>query len=377
MATDPLSIYIHWPFCQAKCPYCDFNSHVVASVDTEAWAEAYRAEVGRLRAELGARQVRSVFFGGGTPSLMPPALVDGILADLHRAWGFANDVEVTLEANPTSVEAHRFSGYRTAGVSRISVGVQSLRDVDLRALGRLHSAEEARAAVALAQSVFDRVSLDLIYARQNQGIAGWQAELAEALALGTDHLSLYQLTIEDGTAFGDRHKLGRMAGLPSEDLAADLYAVTQEMAEAAGLRAYEISNHARPDAEARHNVHVWRGQEYVGIGPGAHGRVRTKGHWVATMGHKMPAVWLAAVRNGSGEAPRSVLSREERGIEYLLMSLRLAEGSLWAQLPEGLVDPGAVDDLVASGHLWCTDARLGTTPEGRPLLNSVLRALLA
>ncbi|HDR29144.1 radical SAM family heme chaperone HemW, partial [Rhodovulum sp.] len=275
-------LYVHWPFCLSKCPYCDFNSHVAASIDMGEWQRAYLSEIRRIGAETGPRTLTSVFFGGGTPSLMAPDLVAAILDTVRATWPCANDMEVTLEANPGSVEAGRFAGYRDAGVGRVSLGVQALNDADLGRLGRLHSAAEARAAFDIARNTFERVSFDLIYARQDQLLADWQAELGQALALGVDHLSLYQLTIEPGTAFGDRHARGGLRGLPDDDRAADMYLATQEICAAAGLPAYEVSNHARPGAESRHNLIYWRYGDYAGIGPGAHGRLTLDGRRWAT-----------------------------------------------------------------------------------------------
>ncbi|MBF9029340.1 coproporphyrinogen III oxidase [Rhodobacterales bacterium HKCCE3408] len=378
METDAFGIYVHWPFCQAKCPYCDFNSHVSSRIEPADWARAYRAEIARAKDELGERRVDTVFFGGGTPSLMPADLVADVIEAIRAAWPVANDFEVTLEANPTSAEAGRFRGYREAGVSRISIGLQSLDDGHLKALGRLHSAAEGVSALWMAQSVFDRVSADLIYARQNQSLEDWRHELGQALALGLDHLSLYQLTIEDGTAFGDRFRAGGLRGLPSEDLGADLYDLTQEMTGAAELPAYEISNHARAGAECRHNLIYWRGQEYLGIGPGAHGRIRIDGQWFATETHRMPGAWLSAVeRDGSGELPRTALPPEERAVEYAMMSLRLAEGTELSRLPDQSLNQGKLADLVSSGHLWERDGRIGATATGRPVLNAVLAEILA
>ena len=265
-------LYVHWPFCQAKCPYCDFNSHVVARIDQQAWLDAYICEIDRLSDQTSDKVLHSIFFGGGTPSLMEPFVVAGVIAHAQKRWRWRNDVEITLEANPTSVEAQRFLGYRAAGVNRVSMGVQSLRDADLRALGRLHSASEAAAAFKIARQTFEQVSFDLIYARQNQTLEDWRAELSEALDLAVDHLSLYQLTIEDGTAFGDRFSAGKLRGLPDDDRAADMYALTQELCAGAGLPAYEVSNHARAGAESVHNKVYWKCGDYAGIGPGAHGR---------------------------------------------------------------------------------------------------------
>ncbi|MEM9551751.1 MAG: radical SAM family heme chaperone HemW, partial [Pseudomonadota bacterium] len=266
-------LYIHWPFCEAKCPYCDFNSHVVRDIDQSRWAEAYRQEIERAAAETQGRVLSTVFFGGGTPSLMHPDTVASVLDAVRRAWPMVNDPEITLEANPGSVEAHRFAGYRDAGVNRISMGVQALNDRALKRLGRIHSAADARAAFDIARRCFDRVSFDLIYARQDQTLSDWRRELDEALSMAVDHLSLYQLTIEDGTAFADRYRAGGLRGLPADDLSADMYAVTQEVCAEHGLSGYEVSNHARAEAESRHNLIYWRYGDYVGIGPGAHGRV--------------------------------------------------------------------------------------------------------
>ena len=373
-------LYIHWPFCQAKCPYCDFNSHVVARIDQDAWADAYVREIARVGAETEGRVLRSVFFGGGTPSLMDPSVVDRVLAAVRATWPMANDIEITLEANPTSVEAARFAGYRDAGVNRVSMGIQALNDADLRALGRLHSVDEAMAALEVARAAFDRVSFDLIYARQGQSVADWQAELSQALALGPDHLSLYQLTIEEGTAFGDRYKAGKLRGLPDEDAAADMYAATQEICEAAGLPAYEVSNHAKPGCESRHNLIYWRYGDYAGIGPGAHGRLTLGGQRFATATPLAPAGWLGQVRkDGHGEVPREVLDQEAQLAEYLLMGLRLREGVALDRL--GLRENenymNNINGLIDIDMVEMADGRLRLTDAGRPVLNAVLRALLA
>ncbi|MEM1277329.1 MAG: radical SAM family heme chaperone HemW, partial [Pseudomonadota bacterium] len=288
-------VYVHWPFCLAKCPYCDFNSHVSRAVDDQAWRSALIAELTHLRSLTGQRQVETVFFGGGTPSLMPPQTVGAILDAIGALWSYAPAPEVTLEANPTSVEAAKFRAYARAGVNRISMGVQALDDADLKALGRMHSAAEARAAFDIARSAFDRVSFDLIYARSGQTMADWEAELGEALEMAIDHLSLYQLTIEEGTRFFDLHEIGRLI-TPSSDTAADMYELTQAMTEAAGMPAYEISNHARPGAESRHNLIYWRSGEWAGAGPGAHGRIDVNGQRMATEAIRDPAAWLASVQ---------------------------------------------------------------------------------
>ncbi len=281
-------LYIHWPFCQAKCPYCDFNSHVAREIDQSRWLRAYLSEIDRYGEMLSGRVLNSVFFGGGTPSLMNPDVVAAILERVRRTWPTANDLEVTLEANPGSVEAGKFRAFSQGGVSRISMGVQALNDRDLKRLGRIHSVAEARQAFDIARETFDRVSFDLIYARQDQTLDDWHSELGEALSMAIDHLSLYQLTIEQGTAFGDRYAAGRLRGLPEDDLAADMYQATQDICNAAGLGAYEVSNHARPGSESRHNMIYWRYGDYAGIGPGAHGRITRNGQRFATEAFSSP-----------------------------------------------------------------------------------------
>jgi oxygen-independent coproporphyrinogen-3 oxidase len=375
------ALYLHWPFCQSKCPYCDFNSHVAAQIDQSRWQRAYLAEIDRAAAETPGRILRSVFFGGGTPSLMDPDLVAAILARVRAAWPLVNDLEVTLEANPTSVEAGRFRGYRDAGVNRVSLGVQALNDADLRRLGRLHTAAEARAAFDIARVTFPRVSFDLIYARQGQTPQDWRRELSQALAMAADHLSLYQLTIEDGTAFGALHAAGRLRGLPAEDAAADMFALTQDLTAAAGLPGYEVSNHARPGAESRHNLVYWRAGDYVGIGPGAHGRLTLAGRRLATETEPAPARWLDLVDGrGTGETARTALMPEERAAEYLMMSLRLAEGAdlrRWEGLAGTPLDCNRINHLTEIGMVRTAAGRLIVTEAGRPLLNAVLRDLLA
>jgi oxygen-independent coproporphyrinogen-3 oxidase len=371
-------LYVHWPFCLSKCPYCDFNSHVSKSIDQDAFIRAYEAEIDTYSALTGPRTLTSIFFGGGTPSLMDPATVEAILAAARRAWSFANEIEITLEANPTSVEAARFDGFRAAGVNRVSIGLQALNDADLAALGRLHSVDEALRALDTARHRFARVSCDLIYARQGQTAEAWAAELDRALALGTDHLSLYQLTVEDGTAFGDRHRRGLLRGLPDEDRAVALWQITQDKTAAAGLPAYEVSNHARPGQESRHNLIYWRGGDWVGIGPGAHGRLTLDGQRIGTEALRMPNDWLKAVAAGAGHQ-RETLSPQDRAAEYLMMSLRLTEGSDLSRFAAlgGAVPEARIADLVGDGLLDRTDSRLTATPSGRLLLNSLLAALLA
>ena len=376
---EAFGLYIHWPFCQAKCPYCDFNSHVSRNIDQKRWLAAYVAEISRVGAQTTGRTLNSVFFGGGTPSLMEPETVDGIMTAVRATWPTANSIEVTLEANPTSVEAGRFQGYRQAGVNRVSMGIQALHDDDLRALGRLHSVAEGLAAFETARGIFDRVSFDLIYARQGQTLADWRTELRRALDLGLDHLSLYQLTIEEGTAFGDRYALGKLRGLPDEDLSADMYEATQEICGAAGLMAYEVSNHAKNGNESQHNLIYWRYQDYAGIGPGAHGRLTLDGQKFATETVLSPGGWLSAVeKNATGESLRAMLSDEDQFSERLLMGLRLSEGvdlagSDSAQNPAFVSNINVLSDL---GLVSYDNLTLLATPKGRPVLNGILRSLL-
>jgi len=326
-AADPFGVYVHWPFCAAKCPYCDFNSHVRHQpVDQERFARAFATELKTMRARTGARDVTSIFLGGGTPSLMTPETVGAVLDAVAANWTVPAGIEVTLEANPSSVEAERFRGYRAAGVNRVSLGVQALNNRDLRFLGRLHNVEEALKAIRLARETFPRLSFDLIYARPGQTLDTWQAELEEAIGHAADHLSLYQLTIEEGTPFYALHKARKFA-VPDADLAADLYQLTQEVTAARGLPAYEISNHAKPGAESRHNLTYWRYGEYVGVGPGAHGRFVEDGRRVVTFTEKVPETWLSLVEaKGDGVIGGEVLTRSEEADEFLLMGLRLAEG---------------------------------------------------
>ncbi|MEZ5753368.1 MAG: radical SAM family heme chaperone HemW [Paracoccaceae bacterium] len=373
-------LYIHWPFCQSKCPYCDFNSHVAASIDQRRWRDAYLREIARLGAETRGRVLETVFFGGGTPSLMEPEVVTAVLEAVRATWPMVNDPEITLEANPGSVEAGRFRGFSEAGVNRVSMGVQALRDNDLRRLGRLHSVAEARQAFDIARKYFDRVSFDLIYARQEQTLADWQVELREALSMAVDHLSMYQLTIEDGTAFGDRFARGGLRGLPDEDVQADMYDATQEICAAHGMPGYEISNHARPGAESRHNLIYWRMGDYIGIGPGAHGRLTLNGQRWATVAPRAPGAWLAQVEAGQpGEEPREAISAEEQATEYLLMSLRLTEGMDVARherLAGRALNPARLSHLIEEGLVTLDGGRLKASATGRVVLNGVLRELL-
>ena len=372
-------VYLHWPFCAAKCPYCDFNSHVSAEIDVNRWNRAYLSEIDRIGALTKGRVLNSVFFGGGTPSLMPAELVHSLLDRMRATWPTANDLEITLEANPTSVEAGRFRGYAAAGVNRLSMGIQALNDPDLRRLGRLHSVAEAERAFDIARDTFERVSFDLIYARQDQSLAEWRAELTRALRMAVDHFSLYQLTIEDGTAFGARHAAGGLKGLPHEDLSADMYLITQEICEDAGLPAYEVSNHARPGYESRHNLIYWRYGDYAGIGPGAHGRLTLDGIKTATDTPKAPLRWLEMVESQhNGQISSEPVALRDQALEYLMMGLRLREGidsDRYARLAGTPLDQAAVADLTQLGLLEAAPGRLRATREGRAVLDAILRRL--
>ncbi len=373
-------LYLHWPFCASKCPYCDFNSHVAAEIDQKRWRRAYLGEIARVGVETQGRVLNTVFFGGGTPSLMEPDTIAAILETVRTAWPVANDLEVTLEANPGSVEAGRFRAYADAGVNRLSMGVQALNDDDLKRLGRLHSSAEARAAFDIARAAFPRVSFDLIYARQDQSVSAWEAELREALGMAVDHLSLYQLTIEDGTAFGARHAAGRLAGLPNDDTAADMYLITQDILASSGMPAYEVSNHARAGAESRHNLIYWRYGDYAGIGPGAHGRLTLGGRRIATNTPRAPGAWLAQVEAaGHGELPREPLDPGDQAAEYLMMALRLSEGldvDRYAALAGRALAAGAVARLEDLSMIRREGTRLCPTPAGRAVLNAVIRELM-
>jgi putative oxygen-independent coproporphyrinogen III oxidase len=373
------ALYIHWPFCLKKCPYCDFNSHVRAGVDVGEWSAALLADMRHEAALTGGEALESVFFGGGTPSLMPPAVVDALLAEAERLWGFAPDVEITLEANPSSVEAGRFADLASAGVNRVSLGLQALDDAALQFLGRLHDVAEGLAALQTAQAVFRRVSFDLIYARPGQTPEQWESELERALGFGTGHLSLYQLTIEPNTRFATDVRQGAFAPLP-DDPAADLFSLTRELTAAAGLPAYEVSNHARPGEESRHNLAYWRYRDYAGIGPGAHGR---RGG-MATTRHRKPENFLAAVvRNGHGLAEERALAPREQASEALLMGLRLAEGVDITALAEriGLAADELLDRPALAFHrdlglAWEDGTRIGMTERGMPVLDALLGRLV-
>ncbi|MGI3169771.1 radical SAM family heme chaperone HemW [Pseudooceanicola sp. C21-150M6] len=372
-------VYIHWPFCQAKCPYCDFNSHVSRQIDQKQWLAAYLSELDRNAAETPGRVVSSVFFGGGTPSLMEPEVVADIIDRINTLWPRANDPEITLEANPGSIESSRFRDYRSAGVTRVSMGLQALNDRDLQRLGRIHTVDEALRAFDIARDTFDRVSFDMIYARQDQTPQDWRQELTRALSYAIDHISLYQLTIEQGTAFGDRYNIGKLRGLPNDDDAAEMYDITQEVTEKAGYLTYEVSNHAKPGAESRHNSLYWRYGDYIGIGPGAHGRITLNHRRTATEAIRMPNAWLSAALAGNGDASRESLSQDEEITEFLLMGMRLAEGidlTRYEALSGRPLSPSSISNLNEIGMTELSGTRLRATRDGRMVLNSVIGALL-
>jgi len=375
-------VYVHWPFCLSKCPYCDFNSHVrQAAIDEERFARGFAREIETTAARIPGREVTSIFLGGGTPSLMRPETVGAILEAIGKHWRIVADAEVTLEANPTSVEATRFAGYRAAGVNRVSLGVQALDDASLKMLGRLHSAREALDAVAIARRAFDRYSFDLIYARPDQTPMMWAAELELAISEAAEHLSLYQLTIEEGTPFFGLHAAGKLK-TPDEAVGRALYDVTQEVCARHGLPAYEISNHARPGAECRHNLVYWRGEEYAGIGPGAHGRLDINGTRHATATDRRPEAWLMRVEaNGHGIVTDERLNSVERADEFLLMGLRLAEGidpRRYAALAGRALDPRRIAILREEGAIAVeADGRLRVTQAGFPVLDAVVADLAA
>lgn len=373
-------IYLHWPFCAAKCPYCDFNSHVRhAGVDQQAYVKAFRQEIAAMRLLSGPQVVTSIFFGGGTPSLMSPDTVNAVLDAVREAWVVPDGIEITLEANPSSVEAGRFRGYRQAGVNRVSMGVQALNDADLKRLGRLHDRADALKAIGLARDIFPRMSFDLIYARPDQTAEAWALELEEAISLAADHLSLYQLTIEEGTPFYGLHKAGKLI-VPDGELSAELYELTRQVCESHGLPAYEVSNHARPGAESRHNLTYWRYGDYAGIGPGAHGRLTTPRGKIATATERTPEQWLKLVaENGHGMIETSELTASEQADELLLMGLRLREGinlRRWGALAGKTLDPDRTDFLIHHGMIELMDIdRIRCTPAGMLVLDAVVADL--
>ncbi|WP_416796449.1 radical SAM family heme chaperone HemW [Ciceribacter azotifigens] len=373
-------VYVHWPFCAAKCPYCDFNSHVRHQpVDQPRFVAAFLREIETMRRLSGPKTVTSIFLGGGTPSLMEPATVSAILEGIARLWHVPDGIEITMEANPSSVEATRFRGYRSAGVNRVSLGVQALNDTDLRFLGRLHDVADALKAIKLAREIFPRMSFDLIYARPGQTVETWEPELRQAISYAVDHLSLYQLTIEEGTPFFGLHKAGKLV-VPDGDLSADLYEATQEITESAGLPAYEVSNHARPGAESRHNLTYWRYGDYAGIGPGAHGRLSRGREKLATATERNPEAWLSAVEHaGHGMVEQEVLGTDEQADELLLMGLRLREGvdlARWQQLSGRDPDPAREQTLLEHGFIErLGNSRLRCTPKGMLILDAVVADL--
>ncbi len=376
---DAFGIYVHWPFCKAKCPYCDFNSHVRhGDVDAMSFAKALATELKWFAARRPDRTVSSIFFGGGTPSLMPPEAVGHVLDAIGSLWTVSPDVETTLEANPTSIEAENFRGYRAAGVNRVSVGVQALKDDDLKALGRQHSAEEAIAAFRLAAKIFPRVSFDMIYARPDQTAGAWREELTQALAEQQGHMSLYQLTIEPGTAYFDLYERGRLV-TPSDDRAADLYDLTQELTAKAGLSAYEVSNHAAPGQESRHNLLYWRYGEYAGAGPGAHSRIADGENRRAVIVEKHPETWRGMVAaQGHGIISETVVTPAEQASEYLLMGLRVSDGidlDRYAALAGREIDSSKIAGMKSMGLIKRQGQRLMTTADGRKLLNAVIAEL--
>jgi putative oxygen-independent coproporphyrinogen III oxidase len=380
--SEPFGVYIHWPFCLSKCPYCDFNSHVrAAAIDQPRYAAAFEAEIASTAARIGARTVSTIFIGGGTPSLMQPATVAAVLDAIARHWTVAANAEITLEANPTSVEAERFDGFRAAGVNRVSLGVQALDDTALAGLGRRHTAAEALAAVRVAQSAFERSSFDLIYARPSQTLEAWEAELRAAIAEAAEHLSLYQLTIEQGTPFAALHASGKLT-LPAPELARAFYDVTQEVCTAAGLPAYEVSNHARAGAQCRHNLIYWRYHEYAGIGPGAHGRIGVDGTRHATATEPRPEDWLERVESaGHGIIVDEMLSRAQMSDEFLLMGLRLTDGidpGRYRALCGRPLDDARVAALAHDGFVdQDRDGMVRVTRAGFPVLDAVIAQLAA
>ena len=373
-------IYIHWPFCAAKCPYCDFNSHVRKSVDQSRWLSAIRLELKNSAIRTKGRTVNTIFFGGGTPSLMEPETVAGIIKEIAKLWVLALDIEISLEANPTSVEAQKFSDFRKAGINRISMGIQSLRNDDLKALGRMHSVNEARKAFDIAKDNFERVSFDLIYARQGQSKFDWEIELKEASSMAVDHLSLYQLTIEDGTRFGDLYERGSLKGMPNDSLAADMYDITQEVTLQNDMPAYEISNHAVEGAESRHNLIYWRYGDYIGVGPGAHGRISENGNKIATTTIENPENWLRGVElNGTSTIDDEVINHIDQASEYLMMSLRLIEGvdmERYKKISGIALDNKLIDKNIENGLIKVINNNLIATQRGRIILNTLIKDLL-
>jgi len=380
---NTFGIYVHWPFCLSKCPYCDFNSHVATAIDHEQWRKALLAELDHFAEETGGREVTSVFFGGGTPSLMEPATTEAVLGRIAQKWRLPDSAEITLEANPGAVDAERFAGFKAAGVNRLSLGVQALDDAALKFLGRRHDQTEALRALDLARANFPRVSFDLIYARPGQTAQQWEAELTRALGFGTTHLSLYQLTIEDGTPFAGSYRRGDFA-LPPDDDAAELFELTRDLCAAAGLPAYEVSNHAAPGEQSRHNLLYWQGGEWLGIGPGAHGRLRRNNTTRALRQYRAPVRWLETVEaQGHGTEEETIVSSADYEIELVMMGLRLDEGvsaarfeSLAGRRLDQALDPFGLRTLTEGGMVEWRDDHLRATDAGMPILNALLARLL-
>jgi putative oxygen-independent coproporphyrinogen III oxidase len=376
-------IYVHWPFCASKCPYCDFNSHVREHIDENAWRDAYLTELRHYASLTEGRTVDSIFFGGGTPSLMHPNTTQAIIDEVSKLWRVKNNIEVTLEANPTSVEAEKFKAFRQAGVNRVSMGIQALNDPDLQFLGRQHNAQEAIKAIKIASSTFDRFSFDLIYARPQQTVSAWTAELKEALQYAVGHLSLYQLTIEEGTPFYTRYNRGEFT-IPNDEEGAALYEATQEVLSLNGMPSYEVSNHARPDEESRHNLVYWRYGDYVGVGPGAHGRLTLNDEKWGTRAHRAPEIWLKRVQeNGHGAHPHELVDRNARLIECLMMGMRLKEGVPLSRLNEEsgsdwrlTINQDKVRLMIEEGMLQLDNDNIAATPQGLQRLNALLAYLL-
>lgn len=377
-------IYIHWPYCLAKCPYCDFNSHVAEHIDHSQWQEAYRKELSYIAEKTKNRTVTSIFFGGGTPSLMHPKTIEGVIQDIHKLWPVAENIEITMEANPTSVEQAKFQDFKTAGINRVSLGIQSLRENDLKFLGRQHNVSDALNALETAQSLFDRTSFDLIYARPNQTPDSWQAELEEALSYAkAGHLSLYQLTIEPGTAFETMYKR-RDFEIPDDDISGELYELTDQITMQYGLPRYEISNYARNGEESQHNLTYWRYEDYAGIGPGAHGRLTLNGYKYATRAHRAPGIWMKRVwEEGNGYHPFEELTRKDRTMESILMGLRLKEGMPLQKIEDELLSTWKdaflkekLTSFVQAGYIEITDTHIGLTSSGFQRLEGILHNII-
>ena len=373
-------LYVHWPYCEAKCPYCDFNSHVARWIDHDAWQACYISQLEHFAKHLPDRKLKSIYFGGGTPSLMKPNTVEAVIATAHRLWGFENQIEITLEANPSSVEKAKFLDFQLAGVNRVSLGVQALNDTDLRRLGRVHSASEARSAIDIAMNVFDRMSFDLIYGRQDQTLEAWSDELDAALSIGSTHLSLYHLTIEQGTAFGDRYAIGKLKGLPDDDLSADMFDLTRAKCKDNGFLNYEVSNFAKNGDLSLHNTLYWSYGDYLGIGPGAHGRLTINGQKYATDAILRPDVWLTDSAAETGKETNMVLlTDQEQAVEMLVMGLRTSTGVNKARLDaksSNILDMTQVAELVSSNHITIDQDTIIVTDQGRPLLDHILNKII-